>query len=179
MRKILLELDGSGHAQRALDLAVMLAKATGSELAILNVVTGHPISDAERSLAETEYWTEVSGALDALPPVAPEEGPQTIPSGPGALIRASHETGAVVRKVLGEQMVRQAALMAESKGVAKVSIAVENGDPASVIIRQAKALEADMTILGSRGLSDMEGLLLGSVSHKVAHVAPGSVVIVK
>ena len=176
MRKILLAMDGSSHAQRALDLAVMLANATGSELAILNVVTGHPISDAERSLAETEYWTEVSGALDALPPVAPEEGPQTIPSGPGALIRASHETGAVVRQVLGEQMVRQAALMAESKGVAKVSIAVENGDPASVIIR---ALEADMTILGSRGLSDMEGLLLGSVSHKVAHAAPGSVVIVK
>ena len=81
-----------------------------------------------------------------------------------------------MRQVLGEQMVRQAALMAESKGVAKVSTAVENGDPASVIIR---ALEADMTILGSRGLSDMEGLFLGSVSHKVAHAAPGSVVIVK
>jgi nucleotide-binding universal stress UspA family protein len=63
--------------------------------------------------------------------------------------------------------------------VTKVSTAVEIGDPASVIIRQAKALEADMTVLGSRGLSDMEGLLLGSVSHKVAHVAPGSVVIVK
>jgi nucleotide-binding universal stress UspA family protein len=51
---ILLAIDGSGHAQRALDLAVMLAKATGSELAILNVVTGHPITDAERNLAETE-----------------------------------------------------------------------------------------------------------------------------
>ena len=133
MRKILLALDGSGHAQRALDLAVMLAKATGSELAILNVVTGHPITDAERNLAETEYWTEVSGALDALPPAAPEEGPQTIPSGPGALIRASHETGAVVRKVLGEQMVRQAALMAESKGVAKVGTSVQLADSVEAI----------------------------------------------
>jgi nucleotide-binding universal stress UspA family protein len=110
MRKILLAMDGSDHAQRALDLAVMLAKATGSELAILNVVTDHPTTDAERNLAEAEYWTEVSGALGALPPAPLEEWPQTTPSGPGALIRSSHETGAVVRKVLGEQMVRRAAL---------------------------------------------------------------------
>jgi nucleotide-binding universal stress UspA family protein len=176
VRRILLAVDGSDHADKALDLAVTLAKATGSELVILNAVSDQPITEAEQDLAETEYWAEVSGALGAATP-SPE--PQAIPEGPGALIRSSRHVGAAVRRVLGEQIVRQAAAMAQGKGIAKVTTAVENGDPASVIVKQAKALKADLTILGSRGLGDVKGLLLGSVSHKVAHSAPGSVVIVK
>ncbi len=178
VRKILLAVDGSDHADRALDLAVTLAKATGSELAILYAVSDQAITEAEQDLAETEYGAEVSSALGALPP-APESGPQAIPEGPGALIRSSRHVGAAVRRVLGEQIVREAAATARGKGISKVTTAVENGDPASVIVRQAKALQADLTILGSRGLGDVKGLLLGSVSHKVAHAAPGSVVIVK
>ncbi|OHZ00119.1 universal stress protein [Salinicola sp. MIT1003] len=48
---------------------------------------------------------------------------------------------------------------------------VKQGSPAEVIIEEAKRLEVDAIIMGSRGLSDIKGLLVGSVSHKVTHVA--------
>ena len=56
---------------------------------------------------------------------------------------------------------------------------LEDGDPASTILRVAKGLDADMIVLGSRGLGDAKGLLLGSVSHKVAHFAECTCVSVK
>ena len=48
---------------------------------------------------------------------------------------------------------------------------VKQGSPAEVIIEEAKRLEVDAVVMGSRGLSDLKGLLVGSVSHKVTHVA--------
>ena len=36
-----------------------------------------------------------------------------------------------------------------------------------------------MIFLGSRGLDDMVGLMMGSVSHKVMHLAPCTCVAVK
>lgn len=50
------------------------------------------------------------------------------------------------------------------------------GDAASAILETAKG--ADLVVLGSRGLGGFTGLLLGSVSHHVAHHATCPVVIV-
>jgi nucleotide-binding universal stress UspA family protein len=181
MRKILLAMDGSDHAQRALELAVIVAKATGSELTILNVATEGPITEGERLLVKAEYAPSFRHALDMVPPPLPLQAADPIPGGPSALIRPELPavSGAAMRQELGEQIVQQAAAMAKSEGVGKVDTVVEYGDPARVIVRQAEELKADMTFLGSRGLGDLQGLLLGSVSHKVAHAARGSVVIVK
>lgn len=57
--------------------------------------------------------------------------------------------------------------------------AVVRGDPAEQIIARAKREKADLILLGSRGLSDIRGFLLGSVSHKVVTNAPCSVLVVK
>ena len=53
---------------------------------------------------------------------------------------------------------------------------VATGGAAGVIVEQAKG--ADLIVVGSRGLGGFKGLLLGSVSHQVAHHAPCPVVIV-
>ena len=53
------------------------------------------------------------------------------------------------------------------------------GPPASTIAQQAKRCKADMIIVGSRGLSDIKGFLLGSVSRQVASMASCSVLVVK
>jgi len=44
-----------------------------------------------------------------------------------------------------------------------------------------KALEfaADMIVMGSRGVSDLKGLVMGSVSHKVMQLAPCTCVSVR
>jgi len=51
-----------------------------------------------------------------------------------------------------------------------------NGGAASAILEVAKG--AELVVVGSRGLGGFSGLLLGSVSHQVAHHAPCPVVIV-
>ena len=61
----------------------------------------------------------------------------------------------------------------------KIETALEDGDPAEANLRVAKGRGVDMVVLGSRGLSDAKGLLLGSVSHKVAHLAECTCVTVK
>ncbi len=57
-------------------------------------------------------------------------------------------------------------------GVKKVESTLERGDAAQAILEQAKKLGVDLIVLGSRGLGNVEGVLLGSVSHKVGQMAP-------
>ena len=53
------------------------------------------------------------------------------------------------------------------------------GPIASTIAQQARRWRADLILMGSRGLSDIKGFLLGSVSRHVASSAPCSVLVVK
>jgi nucleotide-binding universal stress UspA family protein len=63
---------------------------------------------------------------------------------------------------------------ASSCGVPVTSELVQ-GQPADVLCEAAK--DADLLVVGSRGLGGFRGLLLGSVSQQCAHHAPCPVVI--
>lgn len=52
------------------------------------------------------------------------------------------------------------------KGV-KFSERVVSGDPGEVICQVANEEGCDLIVMGSRGLSDLEGMILGSVTHRV------------
>ena len=54
-----------------------------------------------------------------------------------------------------------------------------HGPIARTIVRQARRVKADLILLGSRGLSDIRGFLLGSTSRQIASIAPCSILIVK
>ena len=56
---------------------------------------------------------------------------------------------------------------------------LEKGDPAEVILRYAGQGNYDHIIMGSRGVSELRGAALGSVSHKVINMAPCRVTLVK
>jgi nucleotide-binding universal stress UspA family protein len=56
---------------------------------------------------------------------------------------------------------------------------IEKGDPASVIIQYAERDNYDHIIMGSRGVSELRGAAIGSVSHKVINLANCRVTLVK
>ena len=72
----------------------------------------------------------------------------------------------VGNKILGDAEER-----AEKKGATKIKTTLEHGDPATVILKVAKRRKADLIVLGTRGLSQVKGVFLGSVSRKVANLA--------
>jgi len=51
--------------------------------------------------------------------------------------------------------------------------------PGKTIAETAVHEKADMIIMGSRGLSDLSGLILGSTAHKVLHLSSCPVLIIK
>ena len=79
----------------------------------------------------------------------------------------------------GEQLLNQAKRSLESKGVESVETDIGSGDPASAIVKYAANNDIDLIVLGSRGLGQVEGMLLGSVSRKVGNTAKTSCLIVK
>jgi nucleotide-binding universal stress UspA family protein len=54
-----------------------------------------------------------------------------------------------------------------------------NGDPAEEIIRLANIYQADLIVIGTRGLKGFERVISGSVSSQVLADAPCSVFVVK
>jgi nucleotide-binding universal stress UspA family protein len=56
------------------------------------------------------------------------------------------------------------------------SIRVEEGDPAEVLVRLATECDADILVIGNKG---MQRRVLGSVPNTVTHKAPCSVFVVK
>lgn len=58
-------------------------------------------------------------------------------------------------------------------------VRVPLGDVPRAILDVAKAEDAGLIVMGTRGLSDWERLLLGSVAHKVVHLADVPVLVVR
>ena len=72
----------------------------------------------------------------------------------------------------GRTLIEAARKIAEERVPGKVRTELRGGDPADEIVKSAEENASDCIVLGSRGLGDFGGLLLGSVSHKVNHSAP-------
>lgn len=58
-------------------------------------------------------------------------------------------------------------------------IEIVNGDPAEEIIRLANIYQADLIIIGTRGLKGVDRIIADSVSSQVVSDAPCSVLVVK
>jgi nucleotide-binding universal stress UspA family protein len=174
MQRILVALDGSEHSDKALDLASDIAAKYGAELVLLHVMSDSPLSDGERYLAETEYVDELLSSLQA--PVL-EGGDARLRA--ERVLRYYSDVARRFRQAFGERLISRAQDRARDKGVQTIQTMLEGGDPANTILRVANGLGVDTIVLGSRGLGNAKGLLMGSVSHKVAHLAECTCVSVK
>jgi nucleotide-binding universal stress UspA family protein len=150
MNRILVAIDGSEHAWRALDLAADLAKVRGAQLIVLHVVPYEGVPEALRAFAEAESI-----------PLEEERA-------------RFHQA-----RTLGDQLTQSAEARAREKGLSAVHGRTAEGKPADEILAAAEEVGADMIVLGSRGLSETKAMFLGSVSHKVAYHADCTCVTVK
>lgn len=66
-----------------------------------------------------------------------------------------------------------------SKNKVPIKITIMQGDPAKVIIELAKTKSYGLIIMGTRGRSSFQELLIGSVSQKVMHHASCPVMVVR
>jgi nucleotide-binding universal stress UspA family protein len=71
----------------------------------------------------------------------------------------------------------------ESKSLEEAGVKVEamarEGDPADAILDVAEEENADLIVVGNKGMTGAKRFLLGSVPNKVSHHAPCSVMIIR
>lgn len=68
---------------------------------------------------------------------------------------------------------------AKSKYGIEIETVLDQGNPSRVIVDAAKAKDIDLVVIGSRGLSGIKGLFLGSVSYDVVRSAKQPVLVVR
>ncbi|HEX6301364.1 MAG TPA: universal stress protein [Acidimicrobiia bacterium] len=73
-------------------------------------------------------------------------------------------------QALGADLVVQAGNVVREAGGQVEATDVLIGAPAHEIVRYAETHDADCIVMGRRGLGDVGGLFMGSISHKVGHL---------
>ena len=163
---ILAATDGSEHAEKAVLMAAELAGKTDARLTLLHVCKSGELSPEERRFAEAELLAPNSAAAEPAPAlltIGEEFSEFTQP--------ATIDRSRAFYRAIGNQILSHAKAIAHAAGAGDIETCIEDGDPAEEILRQAQQSEADLIVLGSRGLGGVGELFLGSVSHKVSQLA--------
>jgi nucleotide-binding universal stress UspA family protein len=93
-------------------------------------------------------------------------------------IQSSAKTQRVNLGEVAEQVLARTARKAEEQGV-EVDYSAEEGDPAEVLIEVAGRENADLIVVGNKGMTGATRFFLGSVPNKVIHHAPCGVMVVR
>ena len=147
--KILLPIDGSEHSRHAIQFAGYLGVSLGKNLtgiALLCVVTGRYM---KRHLPYVDFRSEILKLSDTFTKFKKRHIKQNI------------------KPVLdeGEKNLRDMGIKI------KIEKMILDGDPAQEIVRIADEGNFTTIIMSRRGLSDVMGILLGSITNKVVHSA--------
>ena len=145
-------------------------------MAYTSIVVGTDGSPtAERAVTQAAGMAAAEGArLVVVSAYTPGEGPaagidvDTVPSD----IRFT-----LTDRVQAEELAERGRAVAKEAGVAKVVVQALPGDPAHVLLEAAKDFDADLIVVGSRGLTSHAHFILGSVASSVAHHAPCDVLV--
>jgi nucleotide-binding universal stress UspA family protein len=154
VKRIVVGSDGSKTARKAVRTAAELAAALGASLEIVRAYRedgGHGPAEAyDPTLREGFEMAQMPS--DVARPV-----------GRRAEVLASLEAD------VAEAM---------EAGVEDVSSEARAGDPADVVITVAEETNADLIVVGNKGMTGAARFLLGSVPNKINHHAPCSVLVV-
>lgn len=154
---ILVPVDGSEYSEKALKIACQLAASAHAVIYILNVPEMPPATDplgiatGATSLDISQIEVERAGH-DLLNQIKNAE-------------QAGHNVIERIQSAIGLTDV-------EMKTIVRM------GSPAKVIVEEAFELGVEAIVMGSRGMSDIKSLIVGSISHKVMHTADCTVITV-
>lgn len=134
-------------------------------------------SSAPVVLAATDFSETASAALDWALELARQQGARvelvhavTVPpSVPGYVPTAGLDFEAEVRRAAEARLAEAVAALRE-RGL-EVSTFLSPGTPSQVILDRAEALPARAIVIGTRGLTGLRHLLLGSTTQRVVHGA--------
>jgi len=168
-KTIIAATDGSEHARKAVTIAGDIAGRYGAGLDIVNIVQSGRIPEELQHMAEVERLVEE---------------PAEAPSGADQLGRLSTEVEADgkqarLAQAISDKLLEQAEAAARRHGATTVERHSLGGDPAEAILDLARQRDADLIVMGTRGLGEIKGLLVGSVSHKIQQMADAPVLTVK
>ena len=148
-RHILVPLDGSTHSQNALEKAADLALHYKAKISVLHVIT------------------------DVLSSRVPDELRDY------AKMEHVHVTEKDMLLGVARKLVEKAELQLRELGLIDIALSIDTGNVASKIVEFSQENDVDLIVMGRRGLGDLGGLLIGSVSHKVCHLADCACLTVK
>jgi nucleotide-binding universal stress UspA family protein len=163
--KIAVATDGSPQAGKAVKTAVDLAVSLGSELTVIHVLMHGEPPESLKRMAEVEHLFVDEPHVNAAFSTAP--GPMMNAATDAERHRLDHKIIATV----GRKVVERTKNKALASGVSSVKGEILEGDITEKILDSAKRNEADLIVLGARGLSPLKGLLMGSISQKVSQLS--------
>lgn len=154
---ILVATDGSDHGRKATRMAGHLAGKLGARLVVAHVVTGQPVPDPLRRMAEVEHLAEPPAETSGS-----SLGRLSIKPSPGVTDRR-------LAAVVGAKVLEQGANLARDEGAGQVETVELEGKAAEALVEAAGRQQADLVVIGSRGFGAIGRLVHGSVSTEVSH----------
>ncbi len=170
---IVVAIDGSSHALRALAVGAELAARDDAELGIIYVVDGS-ISGLPSGLFEMANTEQI---IDPSPNLFANLETLQLDKYKSAS-EAAQESQRLVTQ-LAEYIIKDAEKNARIDGAEKITTFIGTGNPVEEILKFAEKQKADAIVTGQRGMGAIKTLLLGSTSLKLAQTAPGTSIIVK
>lgn len=139
------------------------------------------VDGSEHSQKCVEFGATVAASVDASVTLLHVVKPYQLPESFKAFAKAEHMAtiDADLLKKGAQYLLAKALDAARAAGCHDVEIECEEGPIARTIVARAASKGADMIVIGSRGMGDVEGLLRGGVSHRVEILAKCPVLVVK
>jgi nucleotide-binding universal stress UspA family protein len=133
---------------------------------------------SERALEAAKGLARLSGGEVRLLHV--HEVERLPPHGPGPLASAFGAAASPSQNEAAERLAQAAKQISDAgiKTSSEMRISLP-GRVAAEIVEEATAWGADAIVIGSRGLTNLAGIILGSTTHKLLHLASVPVVVVR
>ena len=171
---ILVPTDGSAHAKKAVLLASDIAEKYGARLVLLHVALQGATADEMNRLVDVKKLPK--SAREIVSRFARiQRAAMSMPESVGVSIPVPDE----VLDAVADLILDDAERVAKKAGVKRVKRLVKHGRAARCILAAEKDEKANLIVMGSRGLGNLEGMLMGSVSHKVSSLSRSTCVTVK